>query len=282
MQVNSSNGVSPTGGAGGASTPTLPVDTSIPPGTMSDPAAVALLATIGMSDGQLGAAKNKVIEAEAKRGHEIERARKAILAARAAEKDSGFWGKIASVAKTVGIVAGIAGSVCAIGVTGGSSLVLTAAIVGATLSAGSVTMRAMDVDVNYQVAGLKLTLSDTLALTGAACSIGAGFASGAAAAGWVAKAGHYGGIGCRGVEAGARGTQAVATEREGHYAGEALDSQADHEAHRLAAAQQGRNSEAAIDLMRTAAETKQRAMRAVAGILEEREAAMQAVVGRRA
>ncbi len=258
------------------------LEVGIPVGCMSDPAALALLSTMGMNDGKLGIAKNKVAHAEIKRGKEIEKARKAMIEARKQEKEGGFWNKVASVAKSVGLIAGAAAGVAAAGATGGSSLVVTAAIVGAALSAGSVAMRALDADVKFEIAGLDLTLSDTMAVSGMALSTGAGLGATGVAAGWAARTAHYGGIACRGVQTGARGTEAVATERRGHYQGNALELQADAKEHRLDAAQAGTTVEDAIDLMRTAAEAKQRALRTMVSILEEREAAMRAVVGRRA
>jgi hypothetical protein len=254
----------------------------IPAGCVSDPAAMALFSSMGMSDGQLGLAKNKVAHAEIKRAKEIEKARKAILEARKQEKEGGFWNKVVSVAKTVGLIAGAAGGVAAAGATGGSSLVVTAAIVGAALSAGSVAMKALDADVNYEFAGLKLTLSDTMALSGMALSTGAGLGASGTAVGWAARSAHYGGIACRGVQTGARGTEAVATERRGHHEANALEFRADAEDHRIGAEHQANAVREAIDSMRSASDAKQRALRAVASILEEREAAMRAVTGRRA
>lgn len=271
MRVESTGGCSPAlardvGGRWDA-------EPALPGLALTDAEALALASSLALVDGQVRVANDKIRTAACKREGQIDRAWKALQNARRQARKKSGWGTFGSICRAIGIGASIAAAAS----TGGSSLVLTAALLAASMSARSVLGR-LNLDRELvQIKGVKINVSDAVvigAAVGGGCSAGG---SEKLTAFQKAVA-----IGSRGVQSGASAGQAVATERVGHYEARTIELEADSRAHENAAAREQRTIEASLSRLRENLELRARAIEAVMSIQETKDQALKALVGRRA
>ncbi|MBI2897648.1 MAG: hypothetical protein HYY06_29080 [Deltaproteobacteria bacterium] len=201
--------------------------------------------------------------------------RKAIESARHGksrrERDSGFWSRIASVAKAVAVVASVAGAA----VSGGSSLAIAAAILTAGSAASGGTLWLDKLGMSKEAAGY-VALAATVAVGGAAAATAASAATATATVPSSAETVAIGGA--KAVEVGAKGTGIVA-----NYNAEVADA----DATKFAASAQAslakeRMAKAdrreAVREIRRAADLKRRVVRLAQDIIEgQRRASMAAL-----
>lgn len=258
---------------------------AIPAGATSSAEAIALFGSMAIAEIQTEAARHKIDDAHQKRQKQIDAARRAIEEAKKASEKGGFWEEVGAVAKQVGTYAAIAAAVGGAAATGGSSLVVAAALIGIGTSIAGQQMQKAGVDAKLcTIEGLDIHASDVVILGGAlaATAMGASAGPGDLNQKWLITAGHYTVTGACGVQAGTSGTQAVAAERTGHYDAQVAELAADQRNHENKAAHQQHALLAAIDLIRSSREVRERALGAVGSILETRRSIDMAIVGRKA
>jgi DNA-binding protein H-NS len=175
---------------------------------------------------QSGAVHKKDLETrvgqEAQQRDELRKEqREAEAAAKEAQESSNKWGNVIMVAKVAAIAASVAASV----VTGGSSLVIAAAIIGGCASVGGVVAEKCGASsklcMGLEIGGAALSLGAT---AGSALGVGASQAAAqasASAAGSTARAILQGAGGA------ATATQGGAMIGKGHADGQVLDHNAD-------------------------------------------------------
>ena len=233
-----------------------------------------------------------VRDAASRRRSALREAQMALRKASRHEKRSTFWSRVARTASKVGAVAGIVGGVAAAGVSGGSSLVIAAALAGAALSASSFVMRETGADVELGTlkigaARLPTRLSDVMAVAavaaGGAGSLGA--ASGAVRSVSALRSGlRVTGAASQLAQGGAALVQARATIRAGDEGAEAIELGATAKLHRVRADLAANEAADAIDGLKTIQQTRTRALKAAVELVDARDAAMRAAIdgGRRA
>jgi hypothetical protein len=245
----------------------------MPAVALTDAESVALASSLALVDGQLKVANDTIRNAGTRREAQIERAWRALQEAnRQAQKKSG-WASFGNICKIVGIGASIA----AAGASGGSSLMVTAALLAASMSARHVLQKTnLDVEL-VEIKGMKLTLSDAVLI---AAAVGGGFAAGGDSKATTLQ--KVVGIGARGTQTGATAGQAVAAERVGYYESRAINCEADSRAYEYDAGRQQREIEGALARLRENMELRARAIDAVMNIQNTKHQALSALVGRRA
>jgi hypothetical protein len=231
----------------------------------SDATSMLLASAVELGDGQVQVAQDAIKSTGTRREAKMEQAWQELLAARAAANQKSSWSSFGSVCRVVGIGASIALA----GATGGSSLLVTATLIGMSVAARPVLEKAGLNPTLVDVGGFKLTLVDA-AVIGGGCAGGGGSDGGIVA------------VFARGGLAGSSAGQAVATEREGHYASQEMHRQADARSCENDAAHQLRMMKAAIARFREGMEFRQRALQAIAEIYEIQGNTTKALVGRRA
>jgi hypothetical protein len=243
--------------------------------SMSEPEAMALVAGLAMQDNQAQVAREKVDRASTERADRIRRMRAAMAEANRCRKKKGFWGKVASTAKTVGLLAGAAATVAAASSTGGASLLVTGMLIAAALSAERV-MNAVGCNPDINVGPVKMKMSDLVIL---GCAAGSGCVATQGASGsWI----KYAEVGARGTQAGATGTEAYATYEGGQWAGRAGHSDADARSFELDAEHQQSEANDAVVMLRNAAASRQRAIETLTEVIQTKHAARKALMGMRA
>ncbi len=215
-------------------------------------------------------ARAGIARAKSSREQRLAAAAKALARARASSKRRGFWAKVGSVAKKVGVVAAIAGGVAGAAFTGGGSLVLGVAVAGAVLSAGAFAMKETGVDAHLGRLGcgtfqLELKLSDTVGLAGAALSGGAGLAAGGATSGST-LAGAVSGA----VQGGAKGVAGYSAVREGHAGAAELGARADGARAEAGLERASAEQQEHVELLRSVTELRARAFEAVSQAQQQR------------
>jgi hypothetical protein len=226
--------------------------------------AMVLASSLQLADGQIKVANDSIKTAGERRQEHVRKVWREYQAACAAAQRKSGWGDFGKMCQVVGIGASIALA----GATGGSSLLLTAALIGMSVGAKPVLER---LGMNFtllKVGGVKLTVADAAAI-GVAC------AGGSSDGGFIATA-------ARGTIAGSSAGQAVATEREGHYAAQEMERYANARSFENAADADLRRMQAALVKFREGMDFRGRAMEAAMSIFETKNSALNAVVGRRA
>lgn len=199
-------------------------------------------------------AESDVTSAAAVRDHEREEQAKAVEEAKEAASDSSMWGDVVSVAKTTAIVA----SVAAVGVSGGSSLVVAGALVGGGMQVGA------------EVAGKAGVIDENTAkwteMAGAGIMLASGGLGAAGMLGETSSSASTFATGARVVSGGATMTEGGASIEKGRADAAVVDAHADgQQADNLGQEAAGRQSEA-IDRARHAVTSGARAIASAADI----------------
>jgi hypothetical protein len=265
--------------------PAPPSSIELPAGALSSAEAIALFGSIAVADTQTDQARQKIDDAHQKRQKAIENAQRAIEAARRASEKGGFWAEVGAIAGNVGKYAAVAACVGGACASGGSSLVVAAALIGIGTSLAGDQMKRAGFDTEVcTIGGMDIKASDLVILGGAvaAIAVGAHAEPGTGTHPWLTDAGRHVVTASCGVQGGAAGVRAVSAERVGHYDAEVVDCAADQRVGENVAAAQQRVLLAAVDTIRTSREVRSKALEAVGSMLETRRGLEVALAGRRA
>lgn len=270
-----------TGTAEGSS---LDVPPSLPPLTLTEAESLALLASLTITDTQAHAAKQQADVSGKQRDEHFRQVKLRLAEASLRSREAGKFSRIATIASTVAKAAGIAGGIAAAAPSGGSSLVLTATLMGVSLGAQPL-MREAGIDAKLEVGGAKIPLA---ALIAAGAGIAAGYAGGGATATSQAGASTSASIVravrtyAPAVSAGATGTQAYASLRAGQAQYDAAIEEADAREQQIEGERDANAVAGAVDMVRAAVEAERRAYEVFAEMMETKQATLRVINGRRA